>query len=115
MKYILLCIAILLSSCNVDTSLYFENNSDFNVEIYKSGNRIREYRLEKDSAQFRKLKKWASENVSGWEPTYVTFAPGVKVSSGQLSLNFLGANVIINSPKGQFAKPVKISDYEFLM
>jgi hypothetical protein len=111
---ILLSFLLLLAACKINVAGMLGEVDSFKVYVYEEGRPVHEYKIVKGDERYQKLIQWAKENGSGWQMTPATYVPGVLVSGGELSVNFLGSSAILNGPDGQFAKDVTPADYAFL-
>jgi hypothetical protein len=112
--FLLFMTLMLLAACKVNVAGMLSDADSFKVYVYEKGRPIQDYKIVKGDERYQMLIQWAEENGSGWQMTPATYVPGVMVSGGEVSINFLGSLAILNGPDGQFEKDVIPSDYAFL-
>ena len=114
-KALIIFLALLLISCKVDTEAFINMSETYNVSINESGKYTKKYKINPGSEKHAKIVAWLKQNTSGWEPTPASYVPKLIVEGASFSLNFMGTGVILNCKEGQFSKPVKSEDYEYLL
>jgi hypothetical protein len=104
-----------LSGCKVDaTSALVESQGDLTLYVYKEGKPVVETQIPPESAMYKELNRWVSENTIGWSYSLATYVPLYLVQGKSLSLNFQGTRVILNTKDGQFVKNIDPSEYDFI-
>ncbi len=108
---------LLLAACEKTVTFQIPLDEDLKLTIHDTGPGIitaQECMLEAGSDEIDKIATWLNANKDDWEPSVVTFVPGVMVRGPDFTLNFLGDGAILNYEKGQFTSPSGSSFYSNL-
>ena len=105
---VLALIVAILGGCNDELAWALPQET---LTLQKNG---RSCPVTPDSAQFKQLAAWVSQNRSGWSSSPASYVPGTIVRGGNFSINFLNALVVVNHPGGQFTHKASPDDFGFL-
>lgn len=100
--------SFLAAACErtVTVEIPLDENLQLEIQHLETGTiNARHCELEAGSDEVAQISSWLDENRDGWEPSVVTFAPGVMIRGSDFTLNFLGDGAILNYDEGQFTHP----------
>lgn len=114
-EFLALSLFLLLVGCTSSVENLLTEADSAEVSINESGVLTKNYALQRSDSRFKSLVELLNRHKEGWESTPATYVPGVYVSTPNGSINFLANSVIVNLPKGQYAKSINPSEYRFLI
>ena len=113
-RIIIILLAVLLSSCKVDTDKIIDSNENIEVSIHENGLPVQTYTLNPGDEEYKKFMSWVKSNNTGWDSTLASYVPMLIVSGESFSFNFMGNGVVVNYEGGQFTKSVDPKEYKYL-
>jgi hypothetical protein len=103
-----------IAACSKNLDFEIPRGVDLSLTI-RDGRSYQSCEIEASSSDIENLATWLKDNSSGWESTWVTYAPGVLVTGPGFSINFMNEAAVINYEGGQYARPVTSASYSHLV